>query len=125
MVLAHAQPCATTPVDETIGIPQRAFLRTAVFTLRRERLRFGGAGSQRIEPLIREMGEVEDATRYGPRSPAVFVNSGARVERRRENVLSRALADHHAAARFPRPRFEPINLVTVQVVSAAVAEKGQ
>ena len=59
------------------------------------------------------MGEVEDAICYCPCSTAVFVNSGARIVRRRENI-SRALAYHHAAARFLRTRFEPIYVATIE-----------
>jgi hypothetical protein len=110
VILAHPQPCAPPLVDYTVGVPECASFRA----LRRERLRFGRAESQRVEPLIREMGEVEDAIRYCPRSTTVLMNSGARIERRRKNIFSRALANNHAAARFLRTRFEPIYLATVE-----------
>ena len=83
VILAHAQPGAAPPVDDAVGIAQRGWMRS----FGRERARFGRAGRQRIEPLVREMREVEDALRYGPRSAAVFVNPGARVERRRGEYL--------------------------------------
>ena len=77
-------------------------------------LRFGRAGSQRIKPLIREIREVEDAIRHSPGTTAVFVNSGARIERRRQNIGSRPVADHHASASFLRTRFEPVYVGTVE-----------
>ena len=107
MIFVDAQPSATL-VDYTIGEAQSAFYRA----FRRERLRIG-PGSQRVKPLIGEMREVEDVIRYCPRSSTVFVNSGARIERRGEDI-SGAMADNHAATGFPRTRFEPVYVVTVE-----------
>ena len=110
MVLVYPQPRAAPLVNDSVGIAQCAFFRA----FRRQRLRCRFAGPQRVEPLIRKIGEVENAVRYGPGSAAVFVNSGARIKRGWKNVHSRASTDHHAAARFLRTRFEPIYVATVE-----------
>ena len=110
VILAHSYPCVPPLVDYTVGVAQRAVFRA----FGRERLRFGAIGVQRVEALIDGIGKVEDAVRDGPCSATIFVNAGAGVEWRGENIAPRLPAHHHAAAGFLGTRFEPVDVITVE-----------
>ena len=108
VVLTHADQAVSRPIQDGIGIahPGR----------RRQRLRLL-ASADTVELLIREVREDDDASGHEGRTTAIFVDPGARVERRRDNVAGRAVRltpNDHDTARLRGSCLGPIDRVPVE-----------
>ena len=109
--LLDAQHGGPVRRDVAVGVAQPSGDRR----FRRQRHR-DAVGRQSVQPLRRPVGEPQHAVAHPPRTTAVLVHGGARVPRRPEHLVDRAVRpaaqDRGAASRF-RPELRPPHVVAV------------
>ena len=116
VILTHPDPAPPARIHDAVGITK------VPVWIGRIRRRWGdgfgrGAGMLAIEPLVEVMAEVGHAGIDRVSAAAILVDARADIEGRRSHIgrsTSCVPAHQDVAAAFPRPAFEPVNIIAIE-----------